>query len=79
MNLNPTAWTDISTETVRTYHYGNGFNLNVPAPKLLNIQTSSMGGHSHRIQTQDGKGIYIAPGWVAISWSVAEGAPIFTF
>jgi hypothetical protein len=53
--------------------------LTIPFPKLLNIQKSSMGGHSHRIQTESGEGIYVAPGWAGISWKVKEGAPIFTF
>ena len=79
MDLTPTAWTDISTESFRTYHYPGGTSINVPTPKLINIQKSSMGGHSHRIQTEDGTGAYIAPGWAAISWKVKEGAPIFTF
>jgi hypothetical protein len=38
-----------------------------------------MGGHSHRIQTESGEGIYVAPSWAGISWKVKEGAPIFTF
>ncbi len=79
MNLEPLEWIDISTETQRTYHYPNGFNFTVPLPKLLNIQKSSMGGHSHRIQTESGEGIYVAPGWAGLSWKTKEGEPIFTF
>jgi hypothetical protein len=79
MNLDPKAWTDISTEIERTYYYTSGFRFIVHEPKLINIQPSTLGGHSHRIQTSAGEGIYVAPGWTAISWKVKEGAPIFTF
>lgn len=78
MIIDPQVWTDISNETVRTYHYPSGFNLTVPLPLLLNIQSGSLGGHAHRIQTET-EGIYVAPGWAGISWKVKEGTPIFTF
>jgi dUTPase len=79
MNLDPKAWTDISSESVRTYIYPNGFKLSVPEPTLINISPSSQGGHSHRIQTATGEGVYVAPGWAAVTWKPKEGQPIFTF
>jgi len=79
MIIDPKVWQDISTQTVRTYQYPNGFQFNVAQPKLLNIQNSSLGGHAHRIQTEDGTGVYVAPGWVAIYWKVKEGEPLFKF
>lgn len=71
-------WHDISSETERTYYYPEA-TLVIDKPHLLNIQPSSTGGHAHRIQTVDGRGLYIAPGWKAIAWRVREGLRIFTF
>lgn len=72
MIIDPKHWHDISNETSRTYHYDNGFTFTVKAPTQLNIQTSSQGGHSHRVKTAT-NGYYIAPGWKVISWEAPDG------
>ena len=80
MSLDPTAWTDISSEGVRTYHYADGYKFQVSEPSLINIQPSSLGGHAHRIQTLSGEGVFIAPGWRAVSWTMKKDqTTIFTF
>lgn len=75
MLIDPKHWHDISNESSRTYHYP-GFDFTIEGPKQLNIQTSSLGGHAHRVKTDD-TGYYIAPGWKAISWKAPDGG--FTF
>lgn len=72
-------WLDISSEAYREYIYAGGDTLRIELPTEINIATSSMGGHSHRIKTAAGEGIYVAPGWIAIKWQPKEGATIFTF
>lgn len=79
MNLDHKVWTDISSEVARVYHYADGYKFQVTEPSELNIQPSSLGGHAHRIKTVSGEGVYIAPGWRAISWKPKEGQPIFVF
>jgi hypothetical protein len=72
MIIDPKVWHDVSNEISRTYHYPDGFEFKVGFPLELNIQVSSMGGHSHRIKTRT-QGYYIAPGWKVISWEAPDG------
>ena len=62
--MKPDAWTDISTETDRYYIYESGHVYRVPGPQALHVSAS--GGH--RITRQDGRKVYVAPGWVAIEF-----------
>jgi hypothetical protein len=78
MAMTKDQWNDISVETYREYIYPT-FTLKITSPTLVNVATSSMGGHSHRVQTADGLAYYIAPGWVAIRWQVKEGNSLFKF
>jgi hypothetical protein len=78
MAMTKDIWNDISVEAYREYLYDTS-TLRVNLPKLLNVSVSSLGGHAHRIQTEDGFAYYIAPGWKAIRWNVKEGNPLFKF
>ena len=79
MSMEQNKWLDISSEEWREYIYADGVTLRVVAPTKINISPSSLGGHSHRIQQESGRGIYVAPGWIAIRWEPKPGQPIFTF
>ena len=76
--INDLTTLDISTETERTYHYP-GVEFTVTEPKSLAVAMSSNGMDAHHIITKSGRGIYIKPGWLAVSWAVTEGSPIFSF
>ncbi len=66
-------FTDISSESSRTYNFGQkGF---VKITKPLKLAVSSSGGH--RIFSADGTSHYIPSGWVHLSWTVNEGQPNF--
>jgi P pilus assembly chaperone PapD len=78
MAMTKDVWNDISVETERTYIYSD-YELTIKNPEKLHVSVSSLGGHAHRITTKDGVAYYIAPGWKAISWKVAEGNPLFKF
>ena len=66
-------FTDISSEIERTYIYESGAEFQVKEPTHLHV--SETGGH--RIFTASGSSFYIRPGWIAIKWTVREGAPNF--
>jgi hypothetical protein len=72
-------WLDLSSEEYREYIYEGGETFRIELPTAINIAASSMGGHSHRIKTAAGEGIYVAPGWIAIKWKPKAGAAIFSF
>lgn len=71
VNSQQLTWLDISDEQYR------GFRYTVSAPLKLNVKQKP-GGDSHRIQTASG-GVYVAAGWVAIEWTVKEGAQPVAF
>jgi hypothetical protein len=82
MAMEQNKWCDISSELYREYVYVEGTmisKLRVDNPVKLHVAPSSMGGHSHRIVTEEGHGIYVAPGWRSIEWKSKPGAPVFTF
>ena len=70
-------WKDISEEVYREYIYRDGHVISIAYPKMLRVNESSLGGHSHRIETVAGDAYYIAPGWDPIRWRVKEGEPLF--
>lgn len=70
------TWLDISMETEREYIYRDHV-VRIEKPTLLHVSASSLGGHAHRVQTAEGLGYYVAPGWSAIRWRVAYGQPLF--
>ena len=78
MAMDKDVWSDISEEVEREYIYPSS-SLKIKDPKSLHISNSSLGGHAHRVQTEDGNAYYVAPGWVAIRWTVKEGNPLFKF
>lgn len=82
MAMEQNKWNDISCELYREYVYIEGdriSKLRVDLPVKLNVSPSTMGGHAHRIVTENGHGIYVAPGWRSIEWKPKPGAPCFTF
>lgn len=69
-------WHDISVEKHRTYHFPNGERYVVLNPRKLKV-TQKPGGDSHRIISDGGVGHYIRAGWLAVTWTVHEGAEVF--
>jgi hypothetical protein len=66
-------FTDISSELERIYLYETGAELTIKEPTHLHVSDS--GGH--RIFTKAGQSFYVRTGWIAIKWTVREGAPNF--
>lgn len=68
------AFTDISSESEREYHFPSGQRLFIDKPLYLHVSKS--GGH--RLYAEDGYCYYIQPkeGWW-IKWKVREGKPSF--
>lgn len=58
MAMEQNKWNDISVEEWREYVYSDHV-LRVEKPKLLHVSPSSMGGHAHRIQAEDGTAYYV--------------------
>jgi hypothetical protein len=69
--LNKDEFTDISSETYRTYVFSWG-EITIEEPKLILVTSkldfSGKEYHSHRVLTKDGIGYYIPSGWSAISF-----------
>lgn len=70
---------DISTEAYRVYHYPDGSSFRIDNPRYVAINSSSMGGHAHRVINGKEHSFYVRPGWNAIEWSVFKDEPHFTF
>ena len=66
-------FTDISTESVRRYHYKGGETVEIPGPLMLNVSRS--GGH--RIFDENGVSHYIPKGWIHLSWVAKPGSAHF--
>lgn len=71
------VWLDISDEKFRQYVYRDGTRYTVCNPLKLNVKQKPT-GDSHRIQKEDG-GVYVPPGWIAIEWTVKDGAKPVAF
>ena len=65
-------WTDISSEIIRQYHFGDTV-VQIDFPCWLHVSAS--GGH--RILDEDGYCHYIRCGWEHIMWRVKKDAPHF--
>ncbi len=61
-------WFDISDETKRVYHYKDYVTFTISEPAKLNVKRDER-GDSHRVIAKDGRGFYVAPGWLAIEWT----------
>jgi hypothetical protein len=66
-------FTNISSELWRCYVYTTEEAFRVDRPVALHVSES--GGH--RIFTEEGASLYIAPGWKALVWEAKEGQPHF--
>lgn len=66
-------FTDISSESVRRYHYKGGEVIEIAGPLMLNVSRS--GGH--RIFDENGVSSYIPKGWIRLSWVSKNGKPHF--
>jgi hypothetical protein len=69
-------WRDISSEVYREYIYAD-YTLRINQPWRLFVKESSLGGHAHRVETADGMGYYVAPGWKAICWKAKDSQQVF--
>lgn len=81
----PVRIEDVSDYPERTYHYGDGGTVSIGNCRELHITPRSDGkGYAHRVITRE-KGsrtltvFYVPPGWVALSYPVAEGKKAWTF
>jgi hypothetical protein len=73
---------DIRHELVRTYSYGDGFQLSLTDPVAVAYKEplpGVPGGGSHRVVTADGACHYVPYGWRALSWVAKPGAPRASF
>lgn len=66
-------FTDISSEQVRTYNFGQKGFIKIEQPLKLNV--SSSGGH--RVYDASGTSHYIPSGWLELTWRVKDNAPNF--
>lgn len=66
-------FTDIGSESVRTYTFIGGSEITIYRPKMLNVSAS--GGH--RIFDSDGYSHYIPTGWIHLKWKTRPGYPSF--
>ena len=68
------AFTDISNETLREYHFENRI-LRIDNPHWLYISES--GGH--RIYSKRGRCVYVPSGFLWIEWRSYDDKPHFKF
>lgn len=73
INESNSEFTDISSESVRTYNFGQKGFVKIQNPMYLNVSPSG----AHRLFSADGQSHYIPNGWVQLSWTVREGEPNF--
>lgn len=66
------TFADISSESFRTYDYGNK-TVTIKNPIYLNVSKS--GGH--RLFDAEGFSHYVPNGWVHIFWKAKDGQPNF--
>ena len=59
---------------VRHYYFPDGEIYTIVGPRYLSVSKS--GGH--RVVDDAGVGHYVRPGWLAVSWTVAEDEAHFT-
>lgn len=65
------AGRDISSESIRIYHYGEGRKIVIKEPKVLYIKK---GGTGHRILTKHGAGFWVPVNvWHYITWEASDG------
>lgn len=74
---------DISNEKWREYHYPNGDKFRVVGAVTL-ILEKRISGDVHRLIIKDTAndievGMYITPGWKAVSWSGHDGSHTIEF
>lgn len=67
---------DITSEEYRVYHYANGAEFRINAPRALHVLTDDK-GISHRVEAEDGCTYRPERGWVGISWQPKPGQPAF--
>ncbi len=75
-NKTKLEFTDISTETYRTYHFvkdGETFSVCINKPQYLNV---SRGG-GHRILDEHGLSHYVPKGWHHLLWKAKDGEAHF--
>lgn len=72
-NESDNDFSDISSEAVRTYNFGQKGFVKITNPLYLSVSPS--GGH--RIFSQDGQSHYVPSGWIHLSWTAREGEPHF--
>lgn len=73
INKSDLEFTDISSESARTYVFYNGVEISIYNPTHLNVSKS--GGH--RLLDAQGISHYIPPKWCHLYWSVKKGQPNF--
>jgi hypothetical protein len=66
----------ITSEAYRVYHYPNGAEFKIEAPRDLYILKDDK-GVSHRILAEDGRTYRPERGWIGISWQPKPGQPAF--
>ena len=71
-NQSGLEFTDISSESYRTYTFAAG-KVTISNPTHLNVSTS--GGH--RLFDGQGKSHYVPAGWLHLEWEPKDGAPNF--
>lgn len=69
VNGGTNKFSDISTESYRTYVWADGFTVTITDPTWLNVSKS--GGH--RLFDKSGISHYIQPGWRHLFWDAGEG------
>jgi hypothetical protein len=68
-------WNEISDPVGRIYYYpdddtGSPVTLTIEDPiRWVAAKKQPDGSISHRLLTVDGNSIYVAPGWLAITWT----------
>lgn len=76
-------WKDISSESQRTYIYGDGERFTIKAPAWLNVdkrgEDQHPKEHRHRVKTTTGLCYYVRPGWLSIEWITKPGSKDFDF
>ena len=74
-NESPNSFSEISTETYRTYVYvKDGIQVPIRIEQPLKLSVSSNG---HRLFDGSGKSHYMPKGWIHLYWEAKEGAANF--
>lgn len=70
-NQSKLTFTDISSESKRTYVFPEG-SVTIDQPTHLNVSANG-----HRLLSKDKISHYVPKGWIHLFWEVEEGSPNF--